>query len=200
MAEILADCSLLILAGGKSKRMGKDKAGLLLQGETFLDILIKKGKEIGFPKIILSGHTVSCEGIAVIEDIYRERGPLGGMHAGFLAAQTPYCFVICVDVPQIAPSLMLDLIRAHRLSQTHHKGLGATVFRHKGQTEPLIGVYNTSLASLIEPLICMNGAPVLKFLDAVGYQAYESVADETGFLNINTPEVYQQVVKWYEKR
>ena len=78
--------ALVILAGGKSSRMGREKSDLILNGNTFLEIQIEKGKQLGIKKIYISGYKgVRCTEEIVMDRI-KNRGPLGGLEA---------CFRIC---------------------------------------------------------------------------------------------------------
>ena len=64
--------SLLLLAGGKSSRMGTNKAELLYEGRTFIENLIEKAKKLGIGKISLSGYEKDGENLQVVYDIYPE--------------------------------------------------------------------------------------------------------------------------------
>ena len=106
--------SLLLLAGGKSSRMGTNKAELLYEGRTFVENLIEKAKCLGLQKIYLSGYQGNYEGAQVVYDIYPEIGPLGGIHAGLYHVKTKYCMILPVDIPQIPESFLEDLIEVHK--------------------------------------------------------------------------------------
>ena len=116
--------SLLLLAGGKSSRMGEDKAELLMDGESFLSCQIKKADRLGIREVYISGHDAGRGyfpewrskkqlHIHVVSDIYRERGPLGGIHACMKAVDTPYCLVLPVDVPQLPVEMLEELLLVH---------------------------------------------------------------------------------------
>ena len=78
--------ALVILAGGKSSRMGREKSDLILNGNTFLEIQIEKGKQLGIKKIYISGYKgVRCTEEIVMDRI-KNRGPLGGLEACFRKA------------------------------------------------------------------------------------------------------------------
>ena len=71
--------ALVILAGGKSSRMGREKSDLILNGNTFLEIQIEKGKQLGIKKIYISGYKgVRCTEEIVMDRI-KNRGPRGGV-------------------------------------------------------------------------------------------------------------------------
>jgi len=100
------DVTALILAGGKSKRMGTDKARLTIDGETFAQRL---ASELGttFP-VMLSTATVDdypdWQGDQVA-DRYKDVGPLGGIHAGLSQCGTAYVFAVSCDAPGVTAAL-----------------------------------------------------------------------------------------------
>ena len=218
--------SLLLLAGGKSSRMGKDKAELLLDGESFLDCQIKKAEKLGIREAYVSGHdtgecvfrnekTKSSIHIQVVSDIYRERGPLGGLHACMKAMDTPYCLVLPVDVPQLPVKMLEDLLLAH---EDRLDAVDTEDFRHFGyeiaggnagkpllavhgeRNEPLMGIYPVCMADFIGEQIQKASAPVFRILDAWGYDTCRIFVEEWQIQNINTPEDYRELLTYMEKR
>lgn len=187
--------SLLLLAGGKSSRMGKDKAELFFHGQTFLQAAMNKAAKLGIHKLFLSGYRGTKEGGRVIRDIYRERGPLGGIHACMKEMDTPYCLVLPVDVPQLPLWVLEKLLRQHcgRISKGKEKL--PLILVHGVREEPLIGIYPTDMVSLIEEEIREHSAPVLKVLKKRGYEccAVELLPWEAE--NINTPEAYEELLE-----
>lgn len=218
--------SLLLLTGGKSSRMGEDKAGLLLNGESFLSCQIKKAEKLGIREVYVSGHNVgecvfrnekikSSIHIQVISDIYRERGPLGGLHACMKTMDTPYCLVLPVDVPQLPVKMLEDLLLVH---EDRLDAVDTEDFRHFGyeraggnagkpllavhgeRTEPLMGIYPTCMADCIGEQIQKAPAPVFRILDAWGYDTCRISVEEWQIQNINTPEDYRELLTHMEKR
>lgn len=188
--------------------MGKDKANLLLGDRTFLANLIEKGAHLGFDEIIISGRKAgdisnieeqSLNNLQCVCDIYKERGPLGGMHSALLAARNKYCFVITVDVPQISESTIETIISFHKKAIAEDPRCKAVILEHEGRREYLIGVYESSLGLEIEPLILEKGVSIRRLLDKITWQVCPLTVDETEVQNINTPEVYHEVELWYHK-
>ena len=97
--------SLLVLAGGKSSRMGRDKAKLLLGEKSFLECILDKAEMLGIGETYLSGHGWEGKDVRTVPDRYRERGPLGGMHACFSVMDTPYALVLPSEFPDTYPVL-----------------------------------------------------------------------------------------------
>lgn len=187
--------ALLLLAGGKSSRMGKDKAGLFYEGATFTETLLEKAGFLGIRKKYLSGHETQITEVVVVPDRYENRGPLGGIHAGLLAAEASYCLVLPVDVPQIPLAVLERLFEEHKaLSREERKK--PLLLRHAGRTEPLIGIYPVEIADRIGKVIQNQAAPVFRLLEQWGYnECRADFAEEWQGENINTPQAYQELLR-----
>lgn len=184
------DLSFLILAGGKSSRMGVNKAELDFHGQTFLETLIDKAREMGFSDILVSGYPHEISSITPIMDEFEGRGPLGGMYSCFKAAKHQYCFVVCVDVPQLVDETILALIDFHI-----KEGNQITLLSQNGKIEPLIGVYPSDSYKKIVPIIKDGSAKVFRLIDQYDYQVYYASDENNLMANINTPEDYQRIIK-----
>lgn len=182
--------SLLLLAGGKSSRMGRDKAGLLLEGKLFPRHLMDKAEMLGIQAKYLSGHVWEEGDAWVIEDIYKERGPMGGLHACMKAMKTPYCLVLPVDVPQIPLDILETLLQTHEENCRKGRGNLPVLLVHGEREEPLIGVYPTEMADAIGEAIRENSCKVFRVLNKWGYETCEISMEEWQAGNINTPEEY----------
>lgn len=180
--------SMIILAGGRSSRMGTDKADLLFQGQTFLEVQIQKGRQLGIRDILVSGYRGENCGARVVPDRLKERGPLGGLEACLRQSAGEMCLVLSVDTPLVTVAVLKNMIAAHRAA-----GRLITILQHGGKQEPLIGVYDTRLADAMEKALTQGGGSVFAFLRETGYGVYESREDERQFQNINDPADYQRI-------
>ena len=188
--------SLLLLAGGKSSRMGTNKAELLYEGRSFLENIIEKAKHIGLQKIYLSGYQENYEGAQVVYDIYPEIGPLGGIHAGLYHVKTKYCMILPVDIPQIPVSFLEALIEVHQqqILDSKLEKLPLLVERD-GFMEPLIGIYPTSMADFVEDRIKAKRFSVFRMLKEWGSETFVADIPEWQIANINTQEDYKKLLK-----
>lgn len=145
MAISRSDCAALILAGGKSSRMGRCKALLPLEGRTFLQRLT--GALDGFPHLYLSANDPALArgfpGTAVA-DRYTGAGPLAGLHAALSASRWPYLFCVPCDLPLLPASLAQPMLDAFP------EGCDALVcVDSTGRRHPLCGIYaRTALPAL----------------------------------------------------
>ncbi|RHS03332.1 molybdenum cofactor guanylyltransferase [Ruminococcus sp. AM40-10AC] len=183
------EISMIILAGGASSRMGRDKSDLTIDGKTFLEMQIEKGEKLGISDILLSGyHGENKYKYPIIPDRFPGKGPLGGLEACFRKAKNPYCLVLGVDVPLVPAEELTALIR-----QSLHSDVKAVILSHGGHEEPLMGVYCTDLAdAMLEEITERKGA-VFAFLRKNGYECYESQAAAWYFSNINDSETYKEI-------
>jgi len=187
----LNQISLIILAGGKSLRMGTNKAHLNWHAMRFIDVLVEKGKQMGFGEIILSGTREKIEGCRNVPDIVPGRGPLGGMHSCLLASSFDNALLVPVDCPGISIKTMVALVGTHI-----EQGNEITLLQHGNRLEPLIGMYATVFHQKILPVIESGGAPVFRALDRGEISVYHMREAEPGILNLNTKEAY---LAWMEQ-
>jgi molybdopterin-guanine dinucleotide biosynthesis protein A len=111
----MPNLTAFVLAGGKSSRMGHDKAFAGLGGKTLLEravetmaALTKTVRIVGMnPRLALFAAE---HGIPLIEDRFSDRGPLGGIHAALLSSQTDLNFVLSVDTPFVTPACARFLV------------------------------------------------------------------------------------------
>src|SRR5579872_3451481 len=134
-----------ILAGGKSTRMGTDKAFVTLDGRTLLAHALELARTVA-TDVRIVGDAAKLAGFAsVVEDVFRDCGPLGGIHAALRASQTDLNLILAVDVPFVTPALLQYLIK--RASDS--KAI-ITVTRAAGNWQPLCAVYRHAFADAAE--------------------------------------------------
>ncbi|HET8827379.1 MAG TPA: molybdenum cofactor guanylyltransferase [Terriglobales bacterium] len=127
-----------VLAGGKSTRMGKDKAFLEFQGRTLLRNALELGRAITDQVRIVGDPAKFADFGTVVEDIYPGRGPLGGIHAALKSSATALNLMIGVDLP-LLEIRFLEYLTASAVQS----GAVVTVPRVGVHYEPLCAVYRT---------------------------------------------------------
>ena len=182
--------SLLLLAGGKSARMGTNKAELLYEGKTFLEHMLDKARSLGIEKWYVSGYASPREDVRTVWDVYPDRGPLSGLHASLAAMDTPYCLVVPVDAPKLPVEILEGLLARHEAGQSEK----VLIWEHGVRQEPLIAVYPTAMAPLIESMIRDHAAPVFRAIDSWGFESFRMEMPEEQVININTPELYKKLL------
>ena len=174
--------SAILLAGGYSSRMGRNKSELPFGGRRMIDWQTQKLSMLGIEDILLSGYEGEIEGGRFVPDIVPHRGPLSGIHAGLTAAQEDACLVLSVDAPLVPFYTLVKLMNTH--------SSGITVLEHDGQLEPLIGVYDRSLAPLCGELLAGERSSVKRLFDRAGVTTLPCEAESPLLSNCNTPEEY----------
>jgi len=132
-----------ILAGGQSRRMGRNKAFLEFQGMTLIQRIADTMKEVFEDVRMVGGNPDSTLPLPFLPDIRTNAGPLGGIHAALLSASAESVFVISCDMPLVSSHLIRYVMDSADSSR-------CTVVSDDGQIQPLCGVYPASLADLVE--------------------------------------------------
>ncbi len=138
----------IILAGGKSSRMGRDKLTLEVGGRPLIsrvhDALVPSCGEI-----ILVGNGPDVTNARRVGDLREGReGPLAGLEAGLGAASSPWVFVVAGDMPFVPPGLVRFL-----LDRLRSRGLRAVVPRHAGRVHPLCAAYDRGVLADVSRLL-----------------------------------------------
>lgn len=174
--------SALILAGGYSSRMGRNKAELMLGDRSFLEWQVERLRALGIEDIVIAGTARTVEGACSVPDRYPHRGPLSGIHAGLDAIRNPCALVLAVDTPLVPAEHLEALLERHES--------GVTVTTLDGELEPLIGVYDRSLCGLCENLLRGSNTSLRKLFRKTKLTTLAYTGDPALLLNCNTPEDY----------
>ena len=136
--QLPSDFTLVVLAGGASSHMGREKSDLLLDGQTFLEIQIGKGCQLGAKQILISGYRGTQCGEEIVPDRISGQGPLGGLESCFRRAKTEKCLVLGVDTPLVPVEELQNLLKfaMEKADQP------VTMLCHNGKEESLIAVYD----------------------------------------------------------
>ena len=186
--------AVLILSGGKSSRMGHDKAKAVLGGKTLLERAVTFWQEAlpGAPVYIAAGqpeHFESLpEGTTPVYDIYQNRGPLGGLHGAMKAIPENLLMVSAVDMPMLKKE-------AFQLLKEKAKGAeDICVFQSGGRPEPLFGLYRNSCLPVIEELLESGNNRMSQLLSRC-YTTQIPLPEEGCLSNVNTPEDLQKALE-----
>jgi molybdopterin-guanine dinucleotide biosynthesis protein A len=156
------EATLLVLAGGESRRMGRPKAWIEV-GDTVLLRYVVERLAPAFSEVVVSfAEPEQMEQLVpyrVVFDRKRSAGPLAGLEAGLISARHDVVFAIACDMPYVSPATAEVAVAAVRRCD-------AAIPRHDGLFEPVCGAYRkTALPAIV-------GA-----LDAGNYTAHDVVMD-----------------------
>jgi molybdopterin-guanine dinucleotide biosynthesis protein A len=131
------EASAVILAGGQSSRMGRDKAWVEAAGQPLIRRALETVRAAGITEIFISGRAegdYSALGCQVLLDRERGLGPVAGIERALDAAQAPFLLVLAVDLPGMTAAFLGKLIQQCR-------PLAGAVPRLDGGLEPLAAIY-----------------------------------------------------------
>lgn len=193
--------SVLVLAGGRSERMGRDKAWIEFDGAPLIEHILRRLSPIAAEFLVSvadPGPFCALVGripvpLHTVVDHYPGAGPLAGLHAGLTAASQPLVFAVATDMPFVNPALvrrMADLAA----------GFDAVIPRTPGDTdgpplpEPLHALYRRACLPAVTRQIEAGGRRMVAFLSEirVRYMDPAEIApldpDYLSFINVNTPD------------
>ncbi|UFS69894.1 molybdenum cofactor guanylyltransferase [Geomonas sp. RF6] len=186
----------VILAGGASSRMKRNKALLPIEGETFIGRTYRKLKVL-FPELLLVTNTpelydfIPCP---KVPDFYPGAGALAGIHAGLMHAATQHVFVVACDMPFLNESLIRYLCGRGEEGDI-------IIPENHGGVEPLHAVYSRRCCDPMQESLsegryriidCFNTLSVVK----VSCEEVERIDPHLlSFRNVNTPEEYEMILQ-----
>ena len=187
MAKLAFDA--VLLAGGKSTRMGTDKAGVLIRGEPLWRRQLVTLRALGPEEIFISGREsgpYAEEGLEILKDLYVGRGPLGGLEAALFRTMEPYLVVLAIDLPDMRPDFLARLVEL-AISR------GRSVVPQDGESfEPLAAVYSGAICGLVVECLSERDYSLQNFIRRGVERGlilpYPLSAEEDPlFRNVNTP-------------
>jgi molybdopterin-guanine dinucleotide biosynthesis protein A len=158
MASI-QDVSCVILAGGESKRMGADKAQVLLSGKTLLERVLEIVRPL-FDDIMISGRGTKpyMEDVRFIKDRLPGRGPAVGLCSAMQEARYPHIFVIACDMPFVTSALIGHIT-------SYRKAFDVVAPVHHGRLEPLCAMYSTACAKPLVQRVNRGERGLISFIE-----------------------------------
>lgn len=184
----------ILFAGGKSKRMGSDKA-LLPFGEysTLSEFQYRKLVEI-FDVVYLSAKEDKFPfSTPLIRDKNEISAPLIALESIFSSLDTEAFFVLSVDTPLIDNNIVIQLIEAYKANPT----VDAIVAKTIGGIHPLCAIYKRALYPVIKKAVEEKNYKLISLLEEVNTY-YHFFEEEQAFLNLNHKETYEKGKNIYE--
>ena len=138
----------VILSGGQSRRMGRDKAGVMLTGRTLLNRMAAELAPLFGEVYVSVDRPGRYPGYRELADLRPGQGPLAGLEAAFLRTGAEAVFLAAVDLPFAGASL------AARILAEAGAADACVIRRRSGEAEPLFALYRRGC---LEPLVaCLN--------------------------------------------
>jgi molybdopterin-guanine dinucleotide biosynthesis protein A len=182
--------TLIVLAGGTSRRMKQDKARLLVDNEPLIQKVLKQ-VEGSFAEVLLSvskGQRLDFVSCPQVQDEGEGQGPLAGILSGLKAAAYEVCVVAACDIPDIDLAFIVRMLDAS-------EGCEIVVpSSAEGKFEPLLAVYKKSVIPNIEKLLASSNRQVLALFDLCKTRVLK-MDDSSWLRNLNTPEDYREYLQ-----
>jgi molybdenum cofactor guanylyltransferase len=192
----------VVLAGGKSSRMGTPKALLPFDGKPLVEHIVMRLRGL-FAQVVLvaaPGQTLPPLPVTLVRDEVEHQGPVGGLYYGLRAADSDVSFVTSCD----AAFLNVDLI-SHLVSEVSDHDV--VVPRWQDRDQPLHAVYRQSVLPVLAELLAEGRLRPVYLFDRVRTRrvSEEEIRrfdpDGASFFNMNTPEDYAEALRrWADAR
>jgi len=197
----------IVLCGGRSSRMGADKAALAFGDETLLQRAVRVLREVADELIVVRREGQGLAGpdpagggnpflglpVRIIHDPIEDLGPLAGLAAGLAASATDLNIVMACDMPLVRPAVLQRLIALRGDADI----CLAVV---DGRPSPLCAVYRTGVAAIANELLDTGERRVMALLDRVQTKRVDAAVfrdidpELETFVSCNTPEAYRQAL------
>lgn len=191
----------ILLSGGKSKRMGRDKQMLNYNGVYLIDTIIDN-LSIHFQEIIIVSNDIDFlenryddykNNIIITSDIIKETGPCGGLYTGLISSSNEDNFLIACDMPYFNHAYVDFLI-----SKDYKKAL---VYKNERYLEPFFALYKKTLIADLEKYLSSAKKSLNGFLkeisaDTITKKDLDNIANiDRIFRNLNYPEDWQEYLE-----
>jgi molybdopterin-guanine dinucleotide biosynthesis protein A len=196
----MTNVTVVINAGGKSTRMGTDKALLEIAGRTMIERIVEQTAGLGEPIIITNTpERYAHLGLPTFADVLPGKGALGGLYTAIQAAAQPYALVLACDMPFVNRPLLEYMISLA-------PNFEAVVPRLNGEAEPFRALYSKACLDPIRRALEAGKMRVISFFPDMNLRWLEE--DEIRqfdpelltFMNCNTPEELEAVRKIWEAK
>ena len=189
---ISAAISGAVMAGGRSSRLGVNKAFLKFRDRPAIELVLEKVSALVSPVMIITNSPSEFRYLpaAAAADIRPGCGPLSGIHAALSLSPTEYVLVVSCDLPLLTPPILRALL-------TGYPGYDITLFKHE-LFEPLCAVYRRTCLPALEELIDHGDYRIIDLFPTLNVNVIR-VDQKELFQSINTPEDYSRLRGKYEK-
>ena len=194
----------IILAGGKSSRLGRDKASEIVNEKPLLQWVTDRLEEVAAEIVVVKANgqqlpPLDTRGpLTVAEDLLPGRGPLAGIHSGLQSASHDLSIAAGCDMPLLCVPLLRELCRLA-------EGYDVVMPTRKSRPQPLHAVYRQNCVEAIEKELRAGRLKVISFLDAVrvryvGEDEWASFDSEgLSFFNVNSDDDLKQAALLLEQ-
>lgn len=180
-----------VLAGGKSSRMGQNKALLQINEISFIEKIVNELKKINKEVVIVGTHeSYDFLDVEQIADIIPNKGPVGAIYTALQHSKYAHNIIVCVDSPLIDINFLFWLIK------NHDSSFLLTQLKNKEKTFPLIGIYDKQLLEFFKKKTLLEELRLKDIIMEIPHKSLQVPVEwEYMLANINTKEEYQNHIK-----
>ncbi|MBK7181642.1 MAG: molybdenum cofactor guanylyltransferase [Bacteroidetes bacterium] len=173
----------IILAGGKSSRMGTDKGVVELNNKKIIQYVVDVLNEVVSDLIIIANNrNYDYLGCRIYNDLIKEVGPLGGIYTGLYYSETEYNLIVSCDTPYLKKEILNTLIDA--ISQGDYDLI---IAKENNSIHPLCAIYSKRMMKKLETYISKNELKLKEIVKDFKTKTID-FNSSTAFTNINTKE------------
>lgn len=183
----------VILAGGKSQRMGEDKAFLDLDGLPFIERILQVVKGLT-QEVMVIANTKQYDslGVPIYPDLIEDFGPVGGIYTAMKMVKTPYLLVLSCDIPLLKGAVLEYLIE-------ESIPCDANILTTEERWQPLTAIYNSRTLPIFKKALDTKKLKLRSLLALMDLQKIACPKDLILCLsNINTPTDLKKVRDGYK--
>jgi len=188
--SMITDVTGVLLAGGKSQRMGEDKRYLRVGEQTLLQRSLAVLRMVFQDLIVVIAQdspTLTVDA-PVLRDLVPDCGSLGGLYTGLRQAKSPYVFVVACDMPFLNPSSI-------RYFTGLKGGMDVVMAKFRNDLQPMHALYSRQCLPVIEGMIEIHSlkiqelttSPSLRTRIVTEADLHQIDPEGWSFLNVNTP-------------
>lgn len=179
----------IILAGGKSSRMGKDKGHLKFRGKKFIQHSLDAIEPFVEEKLIVSNDcSYDVFGCRRVEDVIKDFGPVAGIYSGLINSTSEFNIILSCDIPLINERVVEKLLKSN-------DGQEIVLIESKGRKMPLIGLYKKQCEEKFKIAIEKGERKLNNVIEQCNVKLVELEDSEVIFTsNINTKEDLMTIV------
>jgi molybdenum cofactor guanylyltransferase len=184
------DIGYIILAGGKSKRLGRNKINEVIGGITLINRVINVLSAFNGEIILVTAEdsslpeTFTYPKISKVQDLYPGKGMIGGIITGLSASKNFYNLVVASDMPFLSPALIRYMI-------SNAKGNDLVAYKNQNELEPLHAIYTKNCLPILEEIMLKDrrifellGQVKVRYLSSAEINQYDT--KKISFFNVNT--------------
>lgn len=196
----MPEVSAVVLAGGKSRRLGMDKSLLRFEGEWLLQRILSQLSALSTDLWVVAndGEKLAPLQVPVVPDVRPGTGPLGGIYSGLLSMGCERGLFVACDMPLLNLQLLRYMVQ---LSPE----FDVVIPRVGEETEPLHAIYSKACLQPVADLLDRGQRRVIHFFDRVRVRYVDPREIEAfdpehlSFFNINTPDDLQQAQELHRR-